>query len=42
MANSSRFIDGYWSLFQAKLPQAINGIILLMAIDGYSICGYWW
>jgi hypothetical protein len=35
-------ISGYFNLNYHKLLMVIGGIILLMAIGGYYINGYWW
>jgi hypothetical protein len=35
-------IGDYFKWNYHRLLMAINGSILLMAIDGYSIGGYWW
>jgi hypothetical protein len=35
-------IGGYFRLNYHRLLMVIDRIILLMAIGGYSIGGYWW
>jgi hypothetical protein len=42
MAFNNNFFDGYFRLKYHMLLIVIGGVILLMAIDGYSIGDYWW
>jgi len=41
MAFNNNFFDGYFRLKYHMLLIVIGGVILLMAIDGYSIGDYW-
>jgi hypothetical protein len=42
MVFDNYFIGGYFKLKYHMLLIVIGGVVLLMAIDGYSIGDYWW
>jgi hypothetical protein len=42
MVISNYFSDGYLKLNYHRLLIIIGGTILLLAIGGYFISGYWW